>query len=625
MRQVRVLLSALLALGLVVLGGFVAVSASAHTPDVTASCDALQVNLVKYNTGGTNTVVVTIDDKVVEDNTPFGASFSKSYDAPDKYTSYSYEVQVTAHDDPDGTRGWSKTFTGKSTACEDEQPPAPTCVDTIKDKDVSAAYTDPFHAVVTYTGPKPLCEDVSKTVSLNSYQTEGPTWPKSGTQKFVDHDAVTIDSEHSSGKLSVKEPSCYYQTDLYWGGKRYDGVDGAVPHYNDSRIAGLIDYRNGGDGCKPPVNPSGTFTVQCDDDGAVVTLGTLSKEAGVTWRLKVNGTPQDVKSGDVVQVPAEADLVLVWRLDGDTHVEKTAKAPKACPPAVVTPPSGTLATSCTATGASVDIGTLSEGSSTGGSFALVVNGTPQTVTSGATGIAVPGGAGLVLRYQPATGPNVQLASATAPAACPAVVPPTRDLSVTKTVTPTGPAKFGDVLTYGLTVSASGNAGQTGVTVTDAVPAGTSYKVGSAACPGGCASVTVANGTVTWVIGSMAAGTTRSVSFQVVIDTPKADANGGIPAVTIVNSGAVASAEVPVRPSNEVETPVAAVEGVKTGNPPPPGGEEPDQGSQLPHTGASSVWRVMSAAVLLVVLGGGLLIVEAARPVPARRRRFATGS
>ncbi len=27
-------------------------------------------------------------------------------------------VAVTAHDDPDGTKGWTKTFTGDSVACE---------------------------------------------------------------------------------------------------------------------------------------------------------------------------------------------------------------------------------------------------------------------------------------------------------------------------------------------------------------------------------------------------------------------------------------------------------------------------------------------------------------------------
>ncbi len=827
--RVRALLSALLALGLVVLGGVVAVSASAHVPAVTADCDQLAVSLTAYNTGGINHVTVTVAGDVVDD-TDFGKSYHDTFDAPDKYASYHYTVVVTAHDDPTGSEGWTKSFEGDSTACAvpekghtpvnvchatssdtnpyvfitvdddsvklkghlqhrdnpnktwksdgvwrgttvhagdakrdligdytdaagkvhtydgsikskadcgtltppvvvvpqpsgdlnvpclpsqgalavtadvdsdgaknaqyrlhvvtgdsasdiattesaleapagvtvpgaavgstialqvrlgdagsfvtldgpvtvvacEEQPPPPKCADTITTADVSAHYvTDNFHAAVAYTGSLPLCEGVTKVVSLNSYQTGGPTWPTSGTQVFVDHDVVTIDRTHTSGTLVVDQPSCYYQTDLYWGGTRYDGVDGPVPHYDDVRIAGLIDHRNGGKGCTPPVNASGSFTVVCDEDGAVVTVGTLSHEAGVTWTLRVNGASQAVSSGAVVQVPAESSLALVWKLGGTSHVEQTATAPKACPAPVVTPPAGgPLVTHCTATGASVDVGTLSQGSATGGSFALAVNGTTQPVTSGQTGIAVPAGASLVLRYVPASGPAVDLASATAPAACPAVVPPTTvvppatvvppttGLSVVKSVFPTGPAAFGDTLTYGLAVTSSGNSAQTGVTVTDAVPAGTTYQTGTATCDGGCSSVTATNGVITWVIGDMAAGTTRTVHFAVTIDKPEADADGGLPAVTIVNTGSVSSTQVPAVQSNEVETPIVAVEGVKNGPKPPA-----TEGTQLPHTGAGSLGAITTAALLLVALGGGLLLLGSARPTAGRRRRTALG-
>ena len=519
--------------------------------------------------------------------------------------------------------GTAKSGTAK------ECPPPPVCVGSIKASDVSAHYTsDAFHAVVTYTGATPLCDGVSYTVSLNSYQTQGPTWPTSGTQTFVDHDSVTLDKDHTLGSLSVEEPSCYYQTDLYKGSTRYDGVDGPVPHYDDVRIVGLIDFRNGGDGCQPPpVQPTGTFRVTCDNDGAVVTIGTLSNELGVTWRLRVDGTPQDVASGDVVQVPGGADLKLVWRYAGDSHVVKSATAPEACPPVVVTPTAGSFTWQCTATGARVDLGALSETSAARGTFALVVNGVSQLVSSRQTGIGVPSGATLVLRHLPPSGPAETLQSGTAPQTCPTVVPPTvvpptvvppttpvRDLTITKSVAPTGPASFGDTLTYALTVSATGTAGQTAVTVTDAVPAGTSYVTGSAACPGGCTSVTVAQGTVTWVIGDMAAGSSRAVSFQVTIDTPAADADGGIPGVTIVNSGVVGSSELPSRTSNEVSTPVTAVQGVKHG-------QTPDvEGEQLPHTGADSVGRLSIAALLLVGLGGALVMASTGRRPVGRRSK-----
>jgi hypothetical protein len=101
------------------------------------------------------------------------------------------------------------------------KPPAPECVRDLNSGNVSAAYKDTdFHAVVRYTGQKPICAGASKTVSLNSYKTDGPTWASSGTQMFVDHDQVTISKDHLSGELDVDRPSCFYQTDLYWGSTR---------------------------------------------------------------------------------------------------------------------------------------------------------------------------------------------------------------------------------------------------------------------------------------------------------------------------------------------------------------------------------------------------------------------
>ena len=95
-------------------------------------------------------------------------------------------------------------------------PPAPVCVAHITNNQLAAHYTtDAFHATVSYTGNKPLCDNASRVVSLNSYQAEGPTWPTSGNQAFVDHDQVTIDKTHTTGNLSVDQPSCFYQTDLY--------------------------------------------------------------------------------------------------------------------------------------------------------------------------------------------------------------------------------------------------------------------------------------------------------------------------------------------------------------------------------------------------------------------------
>ena len=51
---------------------------------------------------------------------------------------------------------------------------------------------------------------------------------------LVDHDWVTIDAEHTKGSLHVDPAKCYGQTDLYKGSQKFDGIDGALPHYPDS-------------------------------------------------------------------------------------------------------------------------------------------------------------------------------------------------------------------------------------------------------------------------------------------------------------------------------------------------------------------------------------------------------
>ncbi|MDQ6616777.1 MAG: cadherin-like domain-containing protein [Actinomycetota bacterium] len=80
------------------------------------------------------------------------------------------------------------------------------------------------------------------------------------------------------------------------------------------------------------------------------------------------------------------------------------------------------------------------------------------------------------------------------------------------------------VTYQLTVANSGGADSGAVTVTDAIPVGTTYVPGSATCgtTPNC-SVAFAAGTVTWTLTSVAGTSSNNLSFQVTVDA--ADANG----------------------------------------------------------------------------------------------------
>jgi uncharacterized repeat protein (TIGR01451 family) len=176
------------------------------------------------------------------------------------------------------------------------------------------------------------------------------------------------------------------------------------------------------------------------------------------------------------------------------------------------------------------------------------------------------------------------------------------------VSPTGSAKYGDTLTYGLTASTLGELDQHAVVISDVVPDGTTYVADSAACD--VAPCTTGyddtSTTVTWALGDMAQGTSRHVTFKVTIDTPPAAADGSIPATVIHNAGAVSSTETPTTPSNRVDTPVTTVLGVKHVRKPPV--------TPLPFTG-STLPLVPAALVGLVLLGLGVVLTSVRRRRP----------
>jgi len=194
------------------------------------------------------------------------------------------------------------------------------------------------------------------------------------------------------------------------------------------------------------------------------------------------------------------------------------------------------------------------------------------------------------------------------------------LNVSKAVSPVAGngvvVEFGDTLTYTLTVSATGEATQHNVVVSDFVPGydparptsgKTTYVNGSAACIGaGTCTVTQpgADHKITWSLGDMPAGTTRQVTFKVTIDDVAGDP-GETVAVDILNAGAVKSTETPLKPSNQVITPVTKVFPVKAAKPP----------KVLPHTGAGLPLGLL-ATTGVALLGLGLLFLAAGQ----RRRR-----
>ncbi len=180
----------------------------------------------------------------------------------------------------------------------------------------------------------------------------------------------------------------------------------------------------------------------------------------------------------------------------------------------------------------------------------------------------------------------------------------------------------NTLVYTLTMSASPPADldHTGVVVTDRLPGyrpgddgaiTTTYVDGSATCSTGC-TVTYddTKHLLTWDVGSYAHDAEPVVlTFQVTIDQPTPNANGGIPVGTINNVGFVGSQQQDPAASNEVSTPVVAVQGEKHRRPAPEPAPLPFTGSQLPIP--------LAEVVGLTLLGVGMVLTVTAR----RRRRI----
>lgn len=140
--------------------------------------------------------------------------------------------------------------------------------------------------------------------SLASYETEGPTWARSGTQTMLGHATASIDAAHRSITLRVQPPRCFGQSDLYLGRRVYDGGDGPghgpVPSHDKGVNVprGLVGAWNGGSACDtvtPPPPVAG---------GPPVTPPTSVHAAGTAADTSVRGEKASRSAGTPAVLPA---------------------------------------------------------------------------------------------------------------------------------------------------------------------------------------------------------------------------------------------------------------------------------------------------------------------------------
>jgi len=175
----------------------------------------------------------------------------------------------------------TSTTTSTSTTTESSSTSTTTtasCDEVSYDYSVTAGRHDYPLLTVTVTAPDGVPEGCERSWSLNSYTTDGPTWATSGTQALFDHDSITLDSEITSGTLTVVAPPCHGQTDFYEGTTRFDGIDGPLPHYPGVVVPnpGLIAYSNGGAACTTTTTTTST-TTQATTTQATTTQATTTQ------------------------------------------------------------------------------------------------------------------------------------------------------------------------------------------------------------------------------------------------------------------------------------------------------------------------------------------------------------
>jgi hypothetical protein len=112
----RVLLGlAIIATGLLAPG-----TASAHDPAASAACNSglprLTIDLTYYN-GENNIKVINDGDTLIDED--FGNEYHRTVRLGSGYVGHTVVVKVWAHDDPDGSEGWSKTFHLSTPPCKE--------------------------------------------------------------------------------------------------------------------------------------------------------------------------------------------------------------------------------------------------------------------------------------------------------------------------------------------------------------------------------------------------------------------------------------------------------------------------------------------------------------------------
>jgi hypothetical protein len=276
-KRVLALIASLSMLMVGLVGVVTAPAASAHTPNISASCqNGLSVNLTQYATqqGKTNHVKIVIDSATVVDQ-DFGSSYSYSNPLSPKTANHTWSVAITAWDN----NAYSKNFSGSTTACEQEK--------------------------VQLTAE--ICH---KDGQSGNYSYITPSFSSVINQVISDSDIPNGHGTHSGDIIKPIEVNGF----TYYAGKNWDAAGQAIfrngcalPVFKAEKVLeGTIDYCLAGQNGTAPwsVTGKGESTVSQEDAQAKADADAASKVDAA----KAAALPEGAKAGKCEVFKADKTL-----------------------------------------------------------------------------------------------------------------------------------------------------------------------------------------------------------------------------------------------------------------------------------------------------------------------------
>jgi hypothetical protein len=196
---------------------------------------------------------------------------------------------------------------------------------------------------------RPLCAGQKQTFSMISYTTSSASFAY--PQFIYDADHATIDAGHSTARLAVAVPPCYFQVDLIFGSALFDEVVNAdsnyanlklgAPYGTGSRSAG--PYGGDADGATP-CTPKPLITYRNACDGTFTATLANDSTANVDAVFIVAGQRVRVKPGHTVRAQRHSGSLSIRDNTFTTHIASWEK-PASCsstagPPTATSPPAG---------------------------------------------------------------------------------------------------------------------------------------------------------------------------------------------------------------------------------------------------------------------------------------------